>query len=605
MLVLAIGLAGGTAIYQSSRSTRRELTKEYQLFAENRAFALRDNFEILEDELKRLALSPQVNFGDDNSLPEQQLLLGAHENSVLYNTAVLLLSADGLCVRSVPDRPQYRGQSFGDRAWFKAARSSRDRPVFRATDEPDIGRTIKIVQPILRSGRFVGALVGVISLNEANLITPALHDNLPPDTDATLVDDAGRIIFPPGRSLAAGGSDWEEAIRQAATGATGTMTGRADGREALFAYSPVRSGTTFAVVFSWPWSTLNANLRQQAWTLGGVLLFGIVLAVIGGLVLSAYLSRPLQALSESASRIARGEHVPVQPPFPGRTEEVVALVAAFEHMEMSIQKRDQELREAAVLLEDRVRDRTQRLVATQRALVDAERFAAMGKTSAAIAHELKNTLNGLGMAVELILQDPANQARVTRLKTQVVGEIARLRDVVDSLLSFSRLPRIELGPADASALVRRAHDLLSDLIAERGVTVTVEAPPELPVRCDGHKLQGVMMNLLKNAVEAGKRVEVHAKVAGGDIVLDVADDGPGLSREAREHLFEPFFTTKPNGTGLGLATCRRYVEAHGGSIEALEGAGRLGGALFRVRLPGAAMAAAAPVLAHAAPPGAR
>src|SRR6185369_3725112 len=203
-------------------------------------------------------------------------------------------------------------------------------------------------------------------------------------------------------------------------------------------------------------------------TLAGILIFGVVLAVIGGLTLSAYLARPLHALGESAIRIARGEHVPVQPPFPGRTEEVVALVAAFEHMETSIQKRDQELRDAAALLEDRVRDRTQKLVATQRALVEAERFAAMGKTSAAIAHELKNTLNGLGMAVELIVQDPSNQTRVARLKTQVVGEIARLRDVVDSLLSFSRLPRIELGPADVAAMAGRARDLLSDLIDERG-----------------------------------------------------------------------------------------------------------------------------------------
>ena len=87
---------------------RRELTTEYQLFAENRAFALRDNFDILEDELKRLALSPQVNLTDGNLVPEQQLLSGAHQNSVLYNTAVLLLSADGTCLGSVPDRPEYR-----------------------------------------------------------------------------------------------------------------------------------------------------------------------------------------------------------------------------------------------------------------------------------------------------------------------------------------------------------------------------------------------------------------------------------------------------------------------------------------------------------------
>ena len=585
MLVLAIGLAGGTAIYQSARNMRHELTTEYQLFAENRAFALRDNFEILEDELKRLAALPQVNLSDGNFLPEQELLAGAHQNSVLYNTAVLLLSADGVCVRAVPDRVEYRGQSFRDRAWFKAARSAQDVPTFRASDEPDIGRTIKIIQPILHDGQFVGALVGMIALGEANLITPALHDNLPRDTDATLVDDAGRIIYPPGRVVASNGSDWELAVRAAASGVSGTLTGEANGQEALFAYSPVRAGTNFAVVFAWPWSALNANLRQQVWTLAGILLFGFVLAVIAGLVLSAYLTGPLHALSDSAIRIARGERLPsVRPPVPGRTEEVRALVAAFEHMETSIRQRDDELRESAALLEHRVRDRTQKLVATQEALVDAERFAAMGKTSAAIAHEIKNTLNGLGMAVELILEDPANQTRVARLRTQVVGEITRLRDVVDSLLSFSRSPRIDPASADLVPVIHQACALLSDLIADRGVRVSIDVPSELPLYCDGHKMQGVLVNLIKNAVEAARTVQVTAVLGERDLVLEIADDGPGLGEEVRKHLFEPFFTTKPNGTGLGLPTSQRYVEAHGGTLEA-GGPSALGGALFRMRLP--------------------
>ena len=207
----------------------------------------------------------------------------------------------------------------------------------------------------------------------------------------------------------------------------------------------------------------------------------------------------------------------------------------------------------------------------------------MGKTSAAIAHELKNALNGLGMAVELIAQDPANHARVARLRPQVVGEIARLRDVVDSLLSFSRSPRIERAPADLSAVVARATEAVADLIADRGVALTVHAPQALPARCDAHKIQGVMVNLIKNAVEAGRAVAVTVGMEGGEAVIEIADDGPGLTREAREHLFEPFFTTKPNGTGLGLPTSRRFVEAHGGTIEVATS--DLGGALFRLRLP--------------------
>jgi signal transduction histidine kinase len=221
---------------------------------------------------------------------------------------------------------------------------------------------------------------------------------------------------------------------------------------------------------------------------------------------------------------------------------------------------------------------------TQKALVEAERFAAMGKTSAAIAHELKNALNGLGMAVELIIENPHNP-RIERLRTQVLSEIGRLRDVVDSLSSFSHFPRIERKVEDLSTVVRRAVDLLSDLISDRGTEVSVDVPPHLPFICDGHKIQGVVMNLLKNAVEAGRTVRVQARLEEGDAIVEVADDGPGISEEARGHLFEPFFTTKPNGTGLGLPTSMRYVRAHGGHLEALA-APDLGGALLQVRLPG-------------------
>jgi signal transduction histidine kinase len=91
------------------------------------------------------------------------------------------------------------------------------------------------------------------------------------------------------------------------------------------------------------------------------------------------------------------------------------------------------------------------------------------------------------------------------------------------------------------------------------------------------------MNLVKNAVEAGKHVRVRARTEDGIAYVEIDDDGPGLTEDAKKHLYEPFFTTKPNGTGLGLPTSQRFVEAHGGKIHT--GRGDLGGARFRVELP--------------------
>lgn len=588
LLVLSIGVTGGVLIYQSEVNARERLTREHQLLAENRAFSLRDNLEILESELERLALLPQVDLNDQNPAPELQLLADTHHHSVLYNTAVLLLSAEGDCVGAAPDRPEFKTCHFGRQPWFvalKEARPDASDVVFRLDEDPSAGRTLNIATPILRRKRFVGALVGVIALEQANIVIPGLRDDLPPDTEALLVDKAGRVIFPTDRVAVAPSSEWATVVRAADHAESGTLSGLSGGEDSLFGFATVQASSDFIVIFRRPWSVLSANLRDQVRFLAGVLLFGVVIASGAGLFLSAYLTRPLELLRASAARIATGaQRPPDEHRVVRRSDELGALVEDFLLMERAIEERDQELRGFANSLERRVVERTAELEAAQKALVDAERFAGMGKASAAIAHELKNALNGLGIAVELIVESPQHP-RVTLLRTRVLSEINRLRDAVDSLSSFSRSPRIEKKMDDLAAVVRRAVELLSDLITDRGAEVTLDFPPQLEFSCDGQKIQGVMVNLLKNAVEAAHRVRVRGRIERGDAILEVADDGPGLSDDATSHLFEPFFTTKPNGTGLGLATSRRYVEAHGGQLEATRSRD-LGGALLRVRLSG-------------------
>jgi signal transduction histidine kinase len=553
LLVSSIGATGAILIYESAHHGRAELRAKHQLLAENRAFALRDNFEILENELERLARDPHIDPSDNDPLPESQLLTLSHEGSVLYNTAVLFLSDKGECLNAVPANSGYRDQAFGDRPWFIAAHNAPSQgPLFYPTDEPISGRTLKIVQPVTRGGKFAGALVGVINLGHDNLITPALSDNLPPKTAALLVDEQSRIIYPTDASRAAPESGWAEAIAQATRGPSGTLRASAQGEDSLFAFAPVGAGTHYAVVFRWPWSSLVTDVRHQAWALVGILMFGIVMAAGVGLMFAAYLTRPIKALADRADDIARGLYRG------GGTDEIGTLVKAFEV-------------------------RQSELVRAQEALAQAAQLAAMGKTSAAIAHELKNSMGGLGMAVDLILQDPSNQQRVARLRKQVISEITRLRDVTDGLLSFSRAPRIERTAEDLGEIVKKAVEVLADVIADRGAAVEIDVAEPLPVSCDGHKMQSVVMNLVKNAVEAGKKVRVRARAENGLAAVEIDDDGPGLTEDARKHLFEPFFTTKPNGTGLGLPTSQRFVEAHGGKIES--GRGDLGGARFRVELP--------------------
>lgn len=243
----------------------------------------------------------------------------------------------------------------------------------------------------------------------------------------------------------------------------------------------------------------------------------------------------------------------------------------------------------------------------ERAEVELDRsrgLAAMGKTAAAIAHEVKNSLNGISVALDLLGARSAPAAVAAQVHAQARAEIVRLRGVADDLTLFAAPPLLRLGDADLVELSRRALDGAADLAQDCGVSLALDAPPgEARVRGDPHKLLGALQNLVRNGVEAmgpgafgealgapalarERRLDVAVRQAGSDVVVEVRDRGAGVAPAVRARLFEPFVTTKRTGTGLGLAIARRVVDAHGGTLEAVDREG--GGTVFRVRLPVAA-----------------
>lgn len=229
-------------------------------------------------------------------------------------------------------------------------------------------------------------------------------------------------------------------------------------------------------------------------------------------------------------------------------------------------------------------------------------LAAMGKTSAAIAHEVKNSLNGLSVALDLLAQGRAPPAAVAEVHAQARSELERLKGVADDLTLFAAPPRLALGEVDLADLCRRAAALAADLAHDCGVEVALAAPADAPVQVagDAQKLLGALSNVVRNGVEAmgpgafgealgeaaprrERRLEVTVARRGREAVIEVADRGPGVPSSVRDRLFEPFVTTKRNGTGLGLAIARRVIEAHGGAIAAADRPG--GGTVLRVALP--------------------
>lgn len=230
-------------------------------------------------------------------------------------------------------------------------------------------------------------------------------------------------------------------------------------------------------------------------------------------------------------------------------------------------------------------------------------LAAMGKTAAAIAHEVKNSLNGLSVALDLLASGHATSEVAGQVNAQARGEIARLRGVADDLTLFAAPPRLDPAVVDVAELCRRVAASCAHLAQDFGTEVALELPPDgaaVRIVGDSHKLFGALQNLVRNGVEATipgafgepldgpslvreRRVTLMARQEGRMAIVEVRDTGAGIAAEVRERLFEPFVSNKRTGTGLGLAIVRRVVEAHGGRVTALDRAG--GGAVFRVELP--------------------
>jgi two-component system sensor histidine kinase PilS (NtrC family) len=220
----------------------------------------------------------------------------------------------------------------------------------------------------------------------------------------------------------------------------------------------------------------------------------------------------------------------------------------------------------------------------------SERLADLGRVAAGLAHELRNPLASMSGSLEL-LRGEAPRAEDRRLMDIVLREASRLEHLVSRFLEYSRPAAPRRSWADLAGLVAETLEVFShDPAAAR-----VKLEPSLtatPAWCDPDQMRQVLWNLLVNAsqaIQSGPAEQAgHLKVRcspapDGGATLEVEDDGPGIAAEDLAQVFTPFFTTKERGSGLGLATVQRVVDAHGGAVAVESAPGR--GARFTVRLP--------------------
>lgn len=222
-------------------------------------------------------------------------------------------------------------------------------------------------------------------------------------------------------------------------------------------------------------------------------------------------------------------------------------------------------------------------------LAVSERLAGLGRLAAMVAHEINNPLDGIQRLVNLArrVAPEGDPEPVERYLNQAAGGLQRLGAIVRELLAFSRSASGHTEAMPIRDLLAEAVHAACEQAREGGVAIDLTCAADLPP-LRSTSLFHVVLNLVKNAVEAmpeGGRIDVAARCRPDVLVIEVADDGPGIPEELLPKLFEPFFTRKAvgKGTGLGLVVCRDLVERQGGTLTASNRS--RGGAVFTVEIP--------------------
>ena len=221
-----------------------------------------------------------------------------------------------------------------------------------------------------------------------------------------------------------------------------------------------------------------------------------------------------------------------------------------------------------------------------------DQYTEIARLAGGLAHEIKNPLSTIRLNMELLAEDfgggeSPRERRALRKVDVVQRECQRLQDLLDDFLNFAKVRRLKLQPSELSGQVKEVLDFFRPKAAEAGVEVVDYLAADLPtVLLDREAFRGALLNLVLNAEQAmpeGGQLVVRTYGTADGVALDLIDTGCGMDEKTQSQVFEAFFSTRSSGSGLGLPTARKIIEAHGGRITLQSEPGR--GTQFTVKLP--------------------
>lgn len=208
-------------------------------------------------------------------------------------------------------------------------------------------------------------------------------------------------------------------------------------------------------------------------------------------------------------------------------------------------------------------------------VISAERMAALGEMAAKVAHEIRNPLLSIGgfarRLEKRVSEDLREYAKI------IVDETSRLEEILNDTLSFVKRARLDIRPVDITEIVDNIFNLLEPAALGRGNKLFREIPHPLIIPIDNHRFKEALLNIVTNANEAADHGVITVRAyeaeaftedtASKEAIIEIEDNGCGISEDDRGRVFDPFFTTRAAGTGLGLSITKRIIEEHGGKIE--------------------------------------
>jgi signal transduction histidine kinase len=265
-----------------------------------------------------------------------------------------------------------------------------------------------------------------------------------------------------------------------------------------------------------------------------------LLGAAGVLATGVGLNRGIAQITSGLAALQRN----FQPALPVRRDELGRISAAINEMAQTRSRLEAEVRR-----EDRART--------------------VGRMIGRIAHEMRNPLNSIRLALQMLAQRQQENRLHSDDFRMVIEEVDRMNRLLSDLLAFQQPRPPKIAPCAIGPVLKECTQLVTPQALKQGVALVVTGDPKLTALFDEEYFRQIIANLILNAVEvsqSGERVDVCSTASNGTVSIEVSDQGPGLSPDQQEHLFEPFYTTKTTGHGLGLAISRELAQSMGGTL---------------------------------------